>query len=201
MSLDWRAGLQGVAQLAVDRVADWCAVHLVAEDGVDLDARASSTPTPRRLVFAKELQERYPPDPANERGAGRGDPHRRVAARAGASRPDAFAAVARDETHERVAARARAALVHLRADRGARRHRAARSRSSRAESGRRYAETDLRAAEELALRAATVVENAQLYEEVEHRARPRARSRRSPTASCCSTTTSASCSGTGPPQR
>ena len=40
-----------------------------------------------------------------------------------------------------------------------------------AESGRRYGELDLRTAEELALRAAAVVENAQLYEEVERRAR------------------------------
>jgi signal transduction histidine kinase len=40
-----------------------------------------------------------------------------------------------------------------------------------AESGRRYTETDLRAAEELALRAAAVVETSQLYDEVEHRAR------------------------------
>jgi two-component system phosphate regulon sensor histidine kinase PhoR len=40
-----------------------------------------------------------------------------------------------------------------------------------AESGRRYGELDLRTAEELALRAVAVVENAQLYEEVERRAR------------------------------
>jgi two-component system phosphate regulon sensor histidine kinase PhoR len=40
-----------------------------------------------------------------------------------------------------------------------------------AESGRRFQELDLRTAEELALRVSAVIENAQLYEEVEHRAR------------------------------
>src|SRR5207248_2376325 len=40
-----------------------------------------------------------------------------------------------------------------------------------AESGRRYTDLDLRTAEELARRAAAVIEIAQLYEEVERRAR------------------------------
>ena len=40
-----------------------------------------------------------------------------------------------------------------------------------AESGRRYTEADLRTTEELALRVGAVAENAQLYEEVERRAR------------------------------
>jgi PAS domain S-box-containing protein len=168
MSLDWRSGLQGVARLAIDRFSDWAAVHLVAEDG-SITTLAVEHADPEKAVFAKELQERYPPDPANDRGAA-------AVIRTGESQlvaelqPDAFAATARDETHERLLRElglrsficvpivARGVIV------GA-------ISFITAESGRRFTEADLRAAEELALRAGAVVETAQLYEEVEHRAR------------------------------
>src|SRR5690349_18059802 len=67
LSLDWRAGLTEVAKLAVTRIADWCAVHVV-EDGVISTLTVEHT-DPAKLVFARELQERYPPDSQNERGA------------------------------------------------------------------------------------------------------------------------------------
>src|SRR5205823_9310883 len=33
VSLDWHVGLRAVAKLAVSRIADWCAVDLLGDDG------------------------------------------------------------------------------------------------------------------------------------------------------------------------
>jgi PAS domain S-box-containing protein len=168
LSLDWRAGLRGVARLAIDRFSDWAAVHLVAEDG-SIVSLAVEHANPEKAVFARELQDGYPPDRANERGAA-------AVIRTGRSqlvpelRPDAFTAAARDETHERLL-RELGLRSFICVPIVARGVTVGAISFITAESGRRYTETDLRAAEELALRAAAVVETSQLYEEVEHRAR------------------------------
>ncbi len=168
MSLDWRAGLQAVARLAVQQFADWAAVHLVDGDG-SISLLAVEHADPARKVFAQELQERYPPDPGDERGAA-------AVIRSGESQlvpdlqPDAFPASARDETHDRLL-RELGLQSFLCVPLVARGLTVGAISFITGESGRRYGETDLRAAEELALRAASVVEMSQLYDEVEHRAR------------------------------
>jgi PAS domain S-box-containing protein len=167
-SLDWRAGLQAVAKLAVPRVADWCAIHVLEDDGA-IATLTVEHGDPAKLVFAKELQERYPPDPANERGAAE-------VIRSGKSQllpdipADAFSAAARDEIHEQLLRQLglRSFLCVPITSRG---RKLGAITFATEESGRRFTETDLRTAEELALRAAAVIENAQLYEEVEKRAR------------------------------
>ena len=167
-SLDWRAGLQGVAKLAVARVADWCAVHLVEDDGA-ISTLTVQHSDPAKLVFARELQDRYPADPTSARGAPE-------VIRTGEAQlvpeipPDLLATVARDELHG-----------DLLRELGLRSYLCVpitvRDRTLGAitfvtdESGRRLADDDLRAAEELAARAAAVIDNARLYEEVERRAR------------------------------
>jgi PAS domain S-box-containing protein len=167
-SLDWRAGLSAVARLAVPRIADWCAVHVAEEDGT-ISTLALEHADPDKIVFAKELQERYPPNPDNARGAA-------LVIREAASQlvsdiePGAIAAVATDELHasllEQLGLRSFVCVPII-----------ARGRTLgaitlvTAESGRRFGAADLRTAEQLALRAASVIENAQLYEEVERRAR------------------------------
>jgi PAS domain S-box-containing protein len=167
-SLDWRAGLQAVAKLAVPRLADWCAVHVLEEDG-SIASLAVSHADPAKLVFAKELQERYPPDPANERGAAE-------VIRSGRPQllsdipPDAFQAAAEDEMHEQLL-RQLGLRSFLCVPIAARGQTLGAITFVTAESGRRFDESDLRTAEELALRVAAVIENAQLYEEVERRAR------------------------------
>ncbi|HUZ82616.1 MAG TPA: ATP-binding protein [Gaiellaceae bacterium] len=167
-SLDWRAGLRSVARLAVPRIADWCAVHTVERDGA-IATLAVEHADPAKAVFARELQERYPPSLDNERGAGAvissGRPQLipEVAA-------DAFAAVAQDEVHERLL-RELGLRSFLCVPIVARGQSLGAITLVTAESGRRFREDDLRALEELALRAAAVIESAQLYEEVEQRAR------------------------------
>ena len=167
LSLDWRSGLQEVAKLAVPRVADWCAVHLLQDDGT-ISSLAVEHADPAKLVFAHELQERYPPDPANERGAAE-------VIRSGEARlipdipDDAFANAARDEMHEQLL-RQLGIRSFLCVPIVARAQILGAITLVTAESGRRYDESDLRTAEELALRVAAVIETAQLYEEVERRA-------------------------------
>ncbi|MDX6427224.1 MAG: hypothetical protein QOD52_2629 [Gaiellaceae bacterium] len=167
LSLDWRAGLQKVAKLAVPRVADWCAVHLLEEDGT-IATLAIEHADPAKLVFAQELQERYPPDPANARGAaavirsGRGQLIPEIPA-------DAFANAATDDLHEELL-RELGIRSFLCVPIAARGQTVGALTLVTAESGRRFDEPDLRMAEELALRVAAVIENAQLYEEVERRA-------------------------------
>ena len=167
-SLDWRAGLQAVAKLAVPRVADWCAVHVLEDDGT-IASLAVKHVDPEKLIFAKELEERYPPDPANERGAAEvirsGQPQLVPDIPA-----DAFTASASDETHERLL-RQLGLRSFLCVPITAREHTLGAITFVTDESGRRFNETDLRMAEELAQRAAAVIENAKLYEEVEKRAR------------------------------
>jgi PAS domain S-box-containing protein len=167
VSLDWRSALQSVAGLAVPRIADWCAVHVI-ENG-DIRTIAVEHSDPGKIVFARELQERYPPRPDSPRGAAAVI---RDASPAFVPQVDeeAIAAVAEDDVH-----------ADLLRELGLRSfisvpvvaHGEVRAAISliTAESGRRLGETDLRTAEELAFRAAAVVENALLYEEVEGRAR------------------------------
>ncbi|MFL5927473.1 MAG: PAS domain S-box protein [Gaiellaceae bacterium] len=167
-SLDWRRGLQAVARLAVPRVADWCAVHVLEPDG-SIATLAIEHDDPAKLVFARELQERYPPDPAH-------DPGPAAVIRSGAAQlfadipDDAFAAAARDELHEGLL-RQLGLRSFVCVPISARGNTLGAITLVTAESGRRFTRNDLLTAEELALRAAAVIENAQLYEEVEQRAR------------------------------
>jgi PAS domain S-box-containing protein len=167
-SLDWRAGLHAVAELAVPRIADVCTVDVVDENG-QVSPLAIHHVDPQKLVFAKELRDRYPPSPDNPAGA-----HAVIASGASqlvADLPDeALVSASLDDMH-----------LGLLRELGVRSYMCvpvmARGRVLGAitfvttESGRRFNEPDLRMAEELALRVAAVAENASLYEQVEQRAR------------------------------
>ena len=167
-SLDWRAGLSAVARIAVPRIADWCAVHLCEDDG-SISTLAVEHADETKLVFARELQERYPPNPANARGAAE-------VIRTGKAQlipdipDDAFGLAAQDETHEQLL-RQLGLRSFLCVPISARGDVVGAMTYVTDASGRRFTETDLRTAEELALRVAAVVESAQLYQEVERRAR------------------------------
>ncbi len=59
-SLDYRATLRTVAELAVPEIADWCAVDLV-RSGERLERVAVAHPDPRRVELARRFMELYPP--------------------------------------------------------------------------------------------------------------------------------------------
>ncbi|MDQ3286594.1 MAG: PAS domain S-box protein, partial [Actinomycetota bacterium] len=159
-SLDYRATLASVARLAVPRLADWCAVDIVEEDG-SLERLVVEHEDPQKVQLAHELQERYPPDPETPQGLLR-------VLRSGQSEfyPDItdemMVAAARDAEHLRLMRELGfVSLIFVPL--------VARGRTLgvitlvSAESGRRYGEADLELAEELARHAALAVDNARLY--------------------------------------
>jgi len=168
-SLDYRKTLAAVARLAVPRIADWCTVDVVEADG-SIRELAIEHADPEKVLFARELQERYPPtaeDPAPRA------PH---AIRSGESElvreitDEMIHSVARDELHldliRQIGFRSYM-CVPLNA-RG--RVLGSITLIATEESGRVFGERDLHLAEELARRAATAIDNAHLYREAEERA-------------------------------
>ncbi|HEY6458749.1 MAG TPA: ATP-binding protein, partial [Polyangiaceae bacterium] len=157
-SLDYRATLATVAQCAVPHLADWCAVELVEPGTSRTTQVAVAHVDPAKVSWARELGERYPPDP----NATTGVPQ---VIRTGTPQlyeeiPAAMIeAGARDEEHLRLIRELKlesAVVVPLR------------SRVTTlgamtfifADSGRRYGASDLAFAEEFASRAALAIENA-----------------------------------------
>jgi PAS domain S-box-containing protein len=165
-SLDYRSTLAAVAKLAVPRIADWARVDVVEEGR--LRTLAVEHVEPKKIELAFELARRYPENPDAEQGPP-------LVLRTGKSElaqeitEEQLAELAQDDFHlglvrelgvqsymcvPLVAHGELLGVVSLVA----------------AESGRRYDEGDLALAEELARRAGTAVENAQLYREAEERA-------------------------------
>ncbi len=65
-SLDYTATLNRIAELAVPRVADWCALDLLHGDELRRLSVHHSDPT--KVALAEELRVRYPPDPDERLG-------------------------------------------------------------------------------------------------------------------------------------
>jgi PAS domain S-box-containing protein len=160
-SLDVEATLANIASLAVPRLADWCVVHLVQEDG-SVAQLAVAHVDPERVTWARRLQEQYPADPNSDQGVVR-------VARTGLPEifpevtDDVLVAAARDPEHLAILRRVgftSAMIVPM----------IARERSVgvitfvAAESRYRYDERDLDLTQELARRAALAVDNARLYD-------------------------------------
>jgi PAS domain S-box-containing protein len=160
--LDVRRTLSTLAHLAVPRLADWCAVDVVGVDGSSTEQIAVAHVDPAKVAMAEELGKRYPPSPDAKTGAanvirtGQSEIYPEIS-------DDMVAAGAVDAEHLRLLRdlRLRSAMtVPLKA-----RGRVLGAMTFVfAESERRYTTDDLHFAEELARRAATAVDNAQLYE-------------------------------------
>ena len=160
-SLDYRMTLATVAQLAVPELADWCSVELL-EPGATVPLQvAVAHADPRKVQYARELGERYPPDPNAPTGAPQ-------VIRSGKSElyPEIPAALleagARDSEHLRL-------IRELRLESGMVVPLTGRARVLGAmsfiyaDSGRRYTQSDLSFAEDFARRAAMAIENAQAH--------------------------------------
>ncbi len=166
-SLDYDSTLTAVAQAAVPEVADWCTVDILEHEG-SLRQLAVAHADPKKVEFVRELRTRYPPDPDAPQGpaqvvrTGKPELMKNI--------PEAvIEAAARDELHldllRELGLRSYMCVPLVTRDRvvGA-------ITFVQAESGRCYDASDLAIAEELARRAATAVDNAQLYREAEERA-------------------------------
>jgi PAS domain S-box-containing protein len=162
-SLDYHETLRSLVSLAVPRIADWCAVDVLEDDGIQRLGVAHWDPSKERL--AHEVAERWPADP----GAASGVPQ---VLRTGEPElipeipQELLEASARDEEHLRI-------LRELGLRSGMIVPMIARGRTLgaitlvAAESGRVYDAGDLRFAEQLATRAAIAVDNARLYQQAE----------------------------------
>ena len=163
-SLRYEETLRTVARLAVPRLADWCAVDLLGENG-RLERVAVEHPDPERVRLAHEIEARYPADPAAPHGVFQ-------VIRTGESEmmpdiPDALLErLARDPEHLRMA-RALGLRSYVCVPLVARDRVLGALTLVHAESGRAHGPADLALAEELARRAAVAVDNARLFRETE----------------------------------
>ena len=161
-SLDYATTLQRVADLAVHEMADWCNVDVVDEAG-HLTRVALAAADATRLPLARELRERYPPDPT-------GDSRTYEVLETGRSQlypeitDELVRQAARDERHlelMRSLGMHSAMVVPM----------IARGRTLgvisflASDPARRYDSEDLALAEELARRAAVAVDNSRLFTE------------------------------------
>ena len=66
-SLDYEKTLQAVADLVVPKLADWCSVHIIRDGQVQAVGLAHADPD--KVIWARELQEKYPFDVEAPQGA------------------------------------------------------------------------------------------------------------------------------------
>lgn len=161
-AIDFHDALTRIASLAVPRLADWATVDIVDTSG-ETKRLAVAHVDPAKIQYAHELAERYPPDPNAPMGVpnvirtGRSELYAEVPR-------ELLERAARDEDHLRILRELdlRSALVVP-----------LRGKASvfgaitliYAASDRRYTAADLEFAEELARRAALIIERRKLEEE------------------------------------
>jgi PAS domain S-box-containing protein len=168
-SLDYETTLSKVAELAVRRTADWCAVYVV-EESAAVRPLVVLHRDPEKIERARELIRRYPYDPDSPHGIAR-------VIRTGRSElfpeitDDVLRRTARSEEHYR-------ALKDLGMTSGLVVPLRVHGRTLGAltliwDAGRRYGAEDVSLAEALADRAALAIENARLFREAQRELRER----------------------------
>ncbi len=161
-SLDYPTTLQSIAQLAVPKIADWCTVDLLKENGA-IEQVALAHADPAKIELANEFRRRYPPDPASNSGISQ-------VLRSGLPliysdiSDDQLVAGARDKEQLDLlrSLKLKSMMIVPLIARG---HTLGALTFISAESGRRYGPPDLALAQDLARRAALSVDNARLYQE------------------------------------
>jgi signal transduction histidine kinase/transcriptional regulator with GAF, ATPase, and Fis domain len=66
-SLDYNRTLRRLARLCVPALADWCTIDILGPDG-GIERLTVAHEDPEKVRWARELQERYPPDPEAPHG-------------------------------------------------------------------------------------------------------------------------------------
>ena len=161
-SLDYRATLAQVAHLLVPRHGDWCALHIISEDGTPQQLEVAHS-DPAKLPLVEELNRRFPTDPLVPGGL------QHVIEQASSEYmsevPQTFLlATARDAEHERLLS-ALGLISYMIVPLVARDKVLGAISLATAESGRHYDAADVALIEELAQRAALAIDNARLYGE------------------------------------
>ena len=166
-SMDPVRTLEEVAELAVPRLADWCAVQLATDTTTGaFEQVAVAHADPDKVRWARELQQRYPPDPDSPTGAP-------AVIRSGRSElyPEIdqalLEAAALDEEQIRLVRELQMHSVMI-VPMTVRERTVGAITFVWAESGRRYEARDLELAEELGRRAGLALDHARLFSR-EHR--------------------------------
>ena len=163
-SLDYATTLTTVTRLAVEGIADWCAVDELRSDG-SVSRLAVAHRDPAKLALARALQEKYPPDPnasfgvANVLRTGRPELVPEIT-------DELLAQVAVDEEHLRLA-RALELRSYIVVPLIARDVVLGALTLVASATHHRFDERDLALAQELARRAALAIDNARLYRQSE----------------------------------
>lgn len=163
-TLDYAPTLTSIAQLSVQRIADWCAVDILQADK-SLERLAVAHVDPVKIRSVEELQKRYPADPKSLYGVH--EVIRTGKAQLMSEIPDALlVAAAVDAEHLRLIRELglRSSMIVPLRCRG--RTLGAITLVS-AESQRRFGPNDLLFAEELANVSAMAIENARLYRDAQ----------------------------------
>jgi PAS domain S-box-containing protein len=167
-SLDYEVVLRRLARITVPRLADWCAIHMLGDDG-SLRRLAVAHSDPKRERFAWELEKRYPTDPNDAQGVpevlrtGKAELYPEFT-------DEMIRESARDPEHLEILrglGLRSAMLVPLRA----RGQALGVVTLASAESGRLYTQDDLDFASAMARRAALSIDNARLHSELTERSR------------------------------
>jgi PAS domain S-box-containing protein len=160
-SLDYEETLTTVARLAVPEIADWCAVDIVNQAG-DVKRLAVAHVDPAKVQYARELQQKYPPDPNATEGVHEVIRTERPVLVTSIS-PELLALRVRDEERLRIiralglSSYICVPIVSPGGVLGA-------MTFVFAESGRHYTERDLAFAQDVAARAALAIDNALAYQ-------------------------------------
>ncbi len=164
-SIDYQATLATVARLAVPTLADWCAIELREPGSKATRQVAVAHVDENKVRFARELGQRYPPDPDAPSGVpnvlrtGQSELYTEIP-------QELLERGARDAEHLRIIRDLQlqsAMVVPLRA----RGQTFGAISFIYADSGRRYSQDDLSFAEDFARRAAMAIENAQALKDTE----------------------------------
>jgi PAS domain S-box-containing protein len=163
-SLDYKKALSDLTDLAVSYLSDWCALHIIRDDG-QIEQLSVSHKDPQKLALAQEFHRKYPPDWEKSTSLARvlrtGEPDYMPEIT-----DEILEATARDAEHLEMIRKLglkSAMLVPL----------IARDRILGAislvwaESGRRYTDDEIEIVQELARRSAIAIENARLYEQAQ----------------------------------
>jgi signal transduction histidine kinase len=163
-SFDYSERLKRIAELAVPKIADWCSVDILDNDGI-LQRLAVVHTDPQKVAFAFELQRRFPPNPNAPRG-------NYNVIRTGQSEfypviSEELLTASTNDTEilgiiKQLGLRSSMTVPLL-----AHGHALGTLTFVMAESGRRYDLSDLALAEDLARRAALLIDNAKLFKEAQ----------------------------------
>ncbi len=159
-SLDADRSLEQLAFLTVPKIADWCSVHLVDNDGGFRNVAVAHA-DPEKVEFARRVKRRYPPDPDAPNGVpnvirtGEPELHEEIS-------EEMLVAGARDAEHL-AAIRELGPVSAMCLPLTARGRTLGAITLVSAESGRHFDSSDLELALDLARRAAMAVDNSELY--------------------------------------